>query len=138
MSRELERTRRYEMSDFPPGTRLLMASRADLDAAIAADRSIKVVGKFEARSGGMTAVPVVYVSKRAQPFHVRYRWWLVGVGSLLVLASIIGWAILSIGLWGFLGLVFAMAAGLIFLNRLSRGGRSVSVTTTTTTNVRVR
>ena len=115
------------------------SARADATFTATSPGGIKAVGRFEPRSGGLTAVPVVYVSKRAQPFHVRYRWPLVISGGLLVLASVIGWAILSIGLWGFAGLVFAILAGIIILNRMaSGGGRHRSVEVTTTTRVRVR
>lgn len=137
--KELERTRIYQMSDFPPGTRMLVGDRRDLDEALASG-TVRAVGRYSEESGGAVSIPVVYVSKRAQPILRRYRWWFVGAGSLASLASIIAWAILSIGLWGFVGLVFAIAAGIIFLNRMASGGgrHRVSVTTTTTTNVRVR
>lgn len=141
MASELERTRRYEVSDFPPGTRMMMGDRRDLDRAIAEARGgIKVVGKFQQRSGGVQAVPVVYVSKHATPFYVRHRIALVVSGGVLLLASGITWAVIAVGAWTFIGAVLVAAFALACLVRFSRGGgrRSVSVTTTTTTNVRVR
>jgi hypothetical protein len=33
--KELAETRRYEVGDFPPGTRMLIADRRDLDAMLA-------------------------------------------------------------------------------------------------------
>ena len=137
--KELEQTRRYEVADFPPGTRMLLGDRRDLDAALA-QPGIKAVGKFQPRSGGLTAVPVVYVSKRAQPFHIRYRWPLVISGSVLLLASGIAAIILTVGLGWFIGGVVVMALTIATLVRYSRGGggRHRTVDVTTTTRVRVR
>lgn len=141
-SSELERTRRYEVSDFPPGTRMMMGDRRDLDRAIADSRgTIKTVGKFRELDGGKTAVPVVYVSKRAKPFHVRHRVALAVAGTVLVIGGGITWAILAIGVWAFLAAIVVASVFVAWLNRYASGGgrhRSVSVTTTTTTNVRVR
>lgn len=139
MSTELERTARYEMSDFPPGTRMLQGDRRELDAYLARGE-VRAVGKYNQLSGGAVQIPVVYVSRRAQSFHVRHRLALGIAAGLSVLASIVAWAIWSIGLWGFVGLVFAILAGIIWLNRMASGGgrHRVSVTTTTTTKVRVR
>lgn len=140
MSTELERTRRYEVSDFPPGTKMMIADRTDLDAAIKAGE-IKAVGKFQTLSGGRTGVPAVYLSKRATPWHKR-RGPVIGAflaGAVVFLAIVVTVAILSIGLWGFVALVFVIAAGLIMLNRMaSGGGRHRAVTVRTTTEVRVK
>jgi len=139
MASELERTRRYEVSDFPPGTRMLLGDRRDLDAAIA-QGGIKAVGKFQPRSGGLTAVPVVYVSKRSKPFLVRHKVAAIVLAALVTLASGIAAIIATVGVAWFVGGIFLAAAAIALLSRMSGGGRhrAVSVTTTTTTNVRVR
>lgn len=139
MGSDLERTRRYEVSDFPPGTRMLMGNRRDLDEAIR-ERGMRPVGKFNVGANGVTTVPVVYVSKRAQPFYVRHRWPLIIGGGVLSLASGVAILIMTVGLPWFIAGVVLMAFTIATLARYSRGGggRRVSVTTTTTTNVRVR
>jgi hypothetical protein len=139
MSTELERTRVYQMSDFPPGTRMLVGDRADLDAMLA-QGTVRAVGKFNQLSGGASSVPVVYVSQRAKPFYVRHRLALGITGVLVTMVTAIGVAIMAVGVWWFLGGVLAAATVISILVRYSRGGgrHRVSVTTTTTTNVRVR
>lgn len=146
MSQELARTRRYEVSDFPPGTRMMMGDRRDLDAALKEGR-VRAVGKFNTGANGVTTVPVVYVAKRT----VGQRWYQrrgvhiaeIVVGSVLFVAAGIAAIILTVGLAWFIVGVVAMAVAIATLVRYSRGGggggrRGVSVTTTTTTNVRVR
>jgi hypothetical protein len=137
-SRDLERTRRYEVSDFPPGTRMLVGDRQDLDAAIAGG-GVRAVGKFNPGANGVTSVPVVYVSQRALPFHERHRIALLVSGGVLLLASGIAWIILAVGLGWFLFGIGAAALAVALLARISRGGggrTNVSVTTTTTVKVR--
>jgi hypothetical protein len=137
--KELAETRRYEVGDFPPGTRMLIADRRDLDAMLARGE-IRAVGKFQQLSGGATGLPAVYVSRRAKPFHERHRVALVVTGALVTLAAGIAAIILTVGLGWFIGGVVLMAFTIATLVRYSQGGgrHRVSVTTTTTTNVRVR
>jgi hypothetical protein len=137
--RELERTRVYQMSDFPPGTRMLQGDRRELDAYLAT-QPVRAVGRYHNLPGGGVQIPVVYVSRRAQPFYVRHRVALSVSGVVLTLAASIAWVIISVGVWWFLGGVAAAAFIIATIVRWSRGGgrTSVSVTTTTTTNVKVR
>jgi hypothetical protein len=134
----MERTRRYEMADFPPGTRMLIADRSDLDALLA-QGEIRAVGKFRQLPGGRTGLPAVYVSRRAQPFHVRHRIALVVAGTLLLLAAGVAAVIAAVGMAWFVAGIILMAATVATLARYARGQgghRSVSVTTTTKVNVR--
>lgn len=140
MGSELERTRRYEVSDFPPGTRMMIADRRDLDALLA-QGEIRAVGKFKPLSGGMTGLPAVYVSKRATPFYIRHRIALVVSGGVLMLAVGVAVLIMAYGVWMFLAGVVLMAATIATLARYARGGSRktfTSVTTTTTTTVKVK
>lgn len=137
--KELETTHRYEVGDYPPGTKMLMASRTDLDAAIRAGE-IKAVGRFRQLDGGMSAVPAVYLARRHLPFHVRHKVALIISGSVLTLAAGVTAIVMTVGLGWFVAGVALMALTIATLVRYSQGGgrHRVSVTTTTTTNVRVR
>ena len=137
MGSDLERTRRYEVSDFPPGTRMLQGDRRDLDEAIAR-QGMRVVGRYNVGANGVTTVPVVYVSKRATPFHERHRIALMITGGLVLLAAGITWIILAVGLGWFLASIGLAALAIAFLNRVSRGGGRTNVSVTTTTTVKVR
>lgn len=131
--KDLERTRRYEVGDFPPGTRMLIADRTDLDALLATG-TIRAVGRYRELSGGKVGLPAVYVSKRATPFHVRHRIALIVAGSVLILAAGVSTVIVTVGLpWFAVGVVL-MAFTIATLSRWANGGggrHRMDVTVTT-------
>jgi hypothetical protein len=106
-----------------------------------AERGVQAIGRYRPVGNGEWAVPVVYVSKRAKPWHERHRRAiLITVPAATFVASLAG-LILWVGWAWFIGGVAAAAVFVAMIVRMSRGGgggRSVSVTTTTTTKVRVR
>lgn len=123
---------------LPATRRMLVGQRNDLDVMIR-EGHVRAVGKFTQGPAGMAAVPVVYVSKRAQPFVVRHRIaLLVSGGVVLVVGGVVG-VIAAIGLGWFMLAVAAMAFSIAILSRITNGGgKRAHVTVTTTTRVGVR
>ena len=129
MASELERTRtdlqvhrRPEV--YPPGTRMLTGRREDLEAYVQ-ENGARAVGRWVDAPGGVTTVPVVYVSKRARvrdPFIVRHRWPLVWAGSVLMVLALLAGLILWVGWAWFIGGTAAAAFLVATIVRYSRGG----------------
>jgi hypothetical protein len=135
-SKDLARTRvmhRGGPDEIQQGTPELFSEHA------MAERGVKAIGRYRQVDNGEWAVPVVYVSKRAKPWHERHRKAiLISVPVVTFLASLAG-LILWVGPAWFIG---GMAAATVFVAMIVRmtrggnGGRFVSVTTTTKVRVR--
>ena len=100
MGSELERTRRYEMVDFPPGTRMVIAQRGELDQMLRAG-TIRAVGRFQPLPDGMTGIPALYVGKNYRPFYQRHSIALAVTGGVLALLSGLAVLALAVGLGPF-------------------------------------
>lgn len=139
---ELARTARMPAphrrpANLPAGARMLQGQRRDLENHMR-QSGAQAVGRWNTAPDGTTTIPVVYVSRRAQPWVVRHRKGLLWTGVPLVILSGLYALILWVGWAWFVGgivlSVFAVGAAA----RLARGGgahTSVSVTTTTTVRV---
>ncbi len=127
MASELERTRTdlvvHVNGAYPPGTRMLQGSRADLEEHIRTEGA-RAVGRFRPLPGGGTAIPVVYVAKRTvgQSWPERHRVALLATGIPLVVLSGLALLVAWVGWAWFLGGLVAAAALVATLVRWSRGG----------------
>jgi hypothetical protein len=125
---ELARTRRMPVphradrrpAPLPAGTRMLQGSRADLEAHMR-QSGARAVGRWNEGANGVHTVPVVYVSRRAQPWVVRHRIALVATGTPLVLLAGLYGLVLWVGWAWFVGGLVAAGVFLAFVIRIANG-----------------
>ncbi len=146
---DLARTRRMPVPHradrrpevYPPDTRMIRGQRADLEAHMA-QAGARAVGRYHRAENGDTIIPVVYVSRRAQPWVVRHRVACLAIGTPLVIVSGLALLVMWVGWAWFIGGLVAAGLFLALVIRVAnghglrgpRGGANVSVSV----NVRTR
>lgn len=118
--------------------RVIQGNRRDLQAHMR-QSGAHAVGRWSQAGPGEFSVPVVYVSKRAQPWVVRHRVALLATGVPLTILGGLATLILWVGWAWFIGGVMASVVFVGLVVRFSRGGaRSSGANVSVSVNVRTK